>query len=234
MNSPYPVDPVDPVRISHQRTRAGQAIIEACIAIGIICLLFFGMLQVSLLFAAREVLSHSAARAARAKTVGFNRFMVSKVAHVASIPNAGRMLVPDIDASDPVLLELVTERTPGVLWDAVFTGEDAELGPIIPRSLQADVEMSRIPDYLYSPNWPTARRILDYQNWDPSEPNGIHIDLPISTGIDSLLTVTISQQVPMRIPLHRTFYAPEDDNVHMQVSSQIEKHYDLYIEDYNW
>jgi len=217
-----------------QRERAGQAIIEACFAIGIICLLFFGMLQVSLLFAAREVLSHSAARAARAKTVGFNRFMVSKVAHVAAIPNAGRMLVPDIDASDPVLLELVTERTPGVLWDTVLTEEDATLGPITPRTLQADVEMSRIPDYLYSVNWPTARRILDYQNWDPTEPNGIRVDLPVSAGIDSLLTVTISQRVPMRIPLHRTFYAPEDDNVHMEATTRIEKHYDLYIDDHNW
>ena len=81
--------------------RAGQSLVESCLVIGLTCLLFFGLLQISQLFAAREVLYHAAARGARAKTVGFNRWMVTKAVRVGAIPNAGRMLVPEYEREQP-------------------------------------------------------------------------------------------------------------------------------------
>ncbi len=57
--------------------------IEACLAMGVICLVFFGLFQLSQLAAAREVINHAAARGARAKSVGLSRFMVSKAIRVA-------------------------------------------------------------------------------------------------------------------------------------------------------
>ncbi len=60
----------------------------------IVCILFFGVFQISQLFAAKEVLQYAASRGARAKTVGFNHFMVFKTVRVGAIPNAGRLVNP--------------------------------------------------------------------------------------------------------------------------------------------
>lgn len=74
--------------------RQGQSLIESCLVLALVCLVFFGLFQVSRLFAAKEVLQYAAERGARAKTVGFNRFMVHKTVRIGAIPNAGRMLNP--------------------------------------------------------------------------------------------------------------------------------------------
>ena len=73
---------------------AGQSLVESCLVIALISFIFMGLFQISRLSAAREVLQHAAARAARARTVGFNAWMVPKVVRVAAIPNAGRMTEP--------------------------------------------------------------------------------------------------------------------------------------------
>ncbi len=75
--------------------RAGQSLIESCLVLAVVCLVLFGLFQISQLLAAKEVLLYSAGKAARAKTVGFNRFMVEKTVKVGTIPNAGRMTNPD-------------------------------------------------------------------------------------------------------------------------------------------
>lgn len=76
------------------RRRNGQSLIESCLVLALVCLVFFGLFQISRLFAAKEVLQYAAERGARAKTVGFNRFMVHKTVRVGAIANAGRMLNP--------------------------------------------------------------------------------------------------------------------------------------------
>ncbi len=212
----------------------GQALIESCLAIALICLIFFGLLQISQLFAAREVLFHSAARAARAKTVGFNRFMVSKSARVAAIPNSGHMITPDYERGDQQLQTMIETMRAGELWDATLTGRHNEMGDVTPSSRQAGIERARIPNYLASHNWATARNILDYEYWEAGEPNGIHLSLPSGGTSNSLLSVSVRQRYPMWVPLHRVFYAPDDDAVTIEGISSIEKHYDLYINDYDW
>ena len=74
--------------------KCGQALIESCLVIAFVCLIFFGIFQISQLFAAQEVLDYAAGRGARALTVGFNRFMVEKTVRVGAIANAGRMTYP--------------------------------------------------------------------------------------------------------------------------------------------
>jgi len=213
---------------------SGQALIESCLAIAIICLIFFGLLQVSQLFAAREVLFHAAARGARAKTVGFNRFMVSKSARVAAIPNSGRMVTPEYVNNDEQLRNMVATMRAGELWDATLRNWDDDLGDLTPSSQQGGIERARIPDYLGSHNWATARHILDYQYWEPGEPNGIDLSLSSGGTSNSLLHVSVRQRYPMWVPMHRTFYAPDDDAVSLEGVCSIEKHYDLYIDDYGW
>ncbi len=75
----------------------GQSLIESCIVIAILCLLFMGMFQISQLFMAQEILDFAAGRGARAKSVGFNEFMVFKTVRVGTIANAGRLVYPAVD-----------------------------------------------------------------------------------------------------------------------------------------
>lgn len=60
----------------------------------LVCLVFFSVFQMARVFAAQEVLDYAAGRGARARTVGFNRFMVYKTIRVGAIPNAGVLLNP--------------------------------------------------------------------------------------------------------------------------------------------
>lgn len=60
----------------------------------LICLVFFGVFELSQLFASKEVLDYAASRGLRAKTVGFNDFMVFKTIRVGAIPTAGRLINP--------------------------------------------------------------------------------------------------------------------------------------------
>ncbi len=75
--------------------RRGQAMVETLIAVLVIMGLFFGAFRISRMVAARTLLDHAAARAARAKAVGFNDFMCEKSARVAMIPVAGARLWPE-------------------------------------------------------------------------------------------------------------------------------------------
>ncbi|NQT93608.1 MAG: pilus assembly protein [Lentisphaerae bacterium] len=212
-------------------SRAGQSLVESCLVIGIACLLFFGLIQVSQLFAAREVLYHAAARGARAKTVGFNRWMVHKAIRIGTIPNAGAMVVPDYDRAQPSdLLGLVETLGPGELWDEAMAAT--------PMSGQFPIERARIPEYLATENYPRSLHVLDYEDWDSVfiTDNGSQ---PIDTGdpdtpaqVAPVLHISVGQNYRLWVPLHRTFYAR--DRVSISGEAYIENHYPLYLEDQQW
>jgi len=128
------------------RCRRGQAIVESLLAVIVLCIIFCGLFQVSLMFTAREIINHSSACGARAKTVGFNQWMVNKVVKVAAIPNAGKMTIPDMGGSD-------------------FSGE-----------AQLAIEQARIPYFLASDTYYQSRNILDYENWDTIIVNSMNAD----------------------------------------------------------
>lgn len=74
--------------------RRGQAMVETVLAVFFISLIFYGLFELSRKVTARILVDHAAARAARAKAVGFNDFMCLKSARVALIPVAGKRLWP--------------------------------------------------------------------------------------------------------------------------------------------
>lgn len=202
----------------------GQSLIEACLALLILCLVFMGFFQVSQLIAARQVLYHAAARGARAKMVGLNRFMVDKAIRVAAIPNAGRMIQPDIANEDDALREWLETETAGGVWDRVLTEE-----PGI-----ADVhaiERARIPDFMGSEHRAWSRAILDYEHWDTIRPS-----VPAWIGDGAPLNVRVRQQIDLRrlfgVGVYRAFYAA--DTLELEGQSRLEAHYPLYIEDHDW
>jgi len=186
--------------------------------------IFFAILQISLLFSAKEILSHAAVRAARAKTVGFNNWMVTKVTRVASIPNAGRMIEPEFENINPFLRTIAESATPGDAWDFALTAE--------PQSGQYNLERARIPEYLYAANMPRALHILDYENWDSVHRSISGTDFLPDGTYSPEITVRTSQRYPLWTPMHRAFY--NDDFIDISAECTIENHYALYLQDMDW
>jgi len=205
--------------------RSGQSLIESCLAILLLCLIFAGCLQISRLLAAREILDHAAARGARAKTVGFNRWMVTKCVRVATIPNAGRLAEPEFENVSPLLREAVATMRPGALWSWVVN--------FWPASEQFNLERARIPEYLASPNSSRAHTTLDYSDWESVGHSTIDMFSP-DPEVAPLLRVSVSQEYPLTnsLSVHRAFYAA--DTVRLVGTNFLENHYTLYLDDRYW
>ncbi len=77
------------------KVRRGQAMIETVFALIILTAVFLMLFQLAQMAQARIILDHAAARAARARAVGFNDFMCRKSARVAMIPVAGECVWPN-------------------------------------------------------------------------------------------------------------------------------------------
>lgn len=192
--------------------RRGQSMIETSLMIILISLILLGTLQVSRLFVAKEIITHSASAGARAAAVGFNEFMVYKVTRVASIPNAGAMTTPNVPglANDGFWRNATVDQA----WNRARTAP--------PRDPRRDVEDYRIPEYLGSTAWGQLPGILDYEEWDT-------VAYPaVQKGQDGDVSVRIRQDFPLRFPFARAFYA--DDEVSLDTRAELADHARLYLE----
>jgi hypothetical protein len=209
-----------------ESARSGQAILETCLAMLLICLIFAGLVQVSQLFAAREILQRAATSGVRAKTVGLNRWMVEKVVNVAAIPNSGKLLVPSFTHGAvfwaPTLLS-----APGEAWSNAVVAT--------PSSEQYGIERRRIPSYLGSWNRGRAKHELDYSYWeDPDYKIEFKVDgNTIGDSGAPMLHVKAYQNYPLWTNWHESFYADDDKGIKLEADAYMENHYPLYIEDYN-
>ncbi len=89
--------------------KAGQAMVETTLALILLCLVFFVVYEYAHLLVAHTVLDYAAARAARARAVGFNDFMVTKTVRVATLATAGQCLVED-DAGEQLSTGALVSR----------------------------------------------------------------------------------------------------------------------------
>lgn len=207
------------------RTRSGQSLIESCIAIAVICIVLMGILQVSRLLAAREILHHAAARGARARVVGLNWWMVEKVVRLATIPNAGRMIVPEYTPRDAFLRDTVEKSRPGEAWSILLGVE--------PRSEQVGLELARAPEFLWAPDAWIARNMLDYEHWDTISADYYdHSHGSWYAGAGNAIHIKVTQRVPLLIPEATTYY--DDDEVALSGEARMENHYPIYLNDRNW
>lgn len=191
-----------------RRARSGQAMIESCIVIIVAALLFFGLLQLAQLFTAQAVITYAASAGARAKAVGFNDFMVSKVVRVAAIPTAGELLSPTISRGDGAATFWGRAR-PGPAWEMALRSGT-------PYSPQYAVEQSRIPLYLGTRRWAETYPVLDYARWPD-------LHWRESWAGDFLVRVRTSQDIPLVFPFARAFYA--GNSVNIQSGDPEERHY---------
>lgn len=209
-------------------SKKGQAMVETCVVIILICLLFFGLFQIVQAYAFREILDHAAMRAARARTVGYNDWMVRKCYRVATIPNAGRMLMPEVDTVDPALRNALLNMDYDALWDFAFSSS--------PSSPQVAFEHDLIPDYLGSMNYFIGREILDYEFWgtDDDTWNNRKIGMYYA-GVPNNVAVRMRQQIPLLIPyadLESGHLSGSDPGtIRLVGRANVEKHYSLYLEE---
>ena len=74
--------------------RGGQAMLESIIAMIVILLLFLALFNLSDQIRAKLLVENAAAKCARARAVGYNDFMVRKIARLSTMPAAGKCLTP--------------------------------------------------------------------------------------------------------------------------------------------
>jgi hypothetical protein len=211
-------------------TANGQAMIESVFVIIVACLCFLALFQYANLFAAKMTLTHAATRAARARTVGLNNWMVEKAARAAAIPVSGKSLIPFGVPSTPALN--TQGASPGSIWDAALRAS--------PVSAKAQLERARVPEYMGSVNSPTSREILDYELW---EEMAVSVEEPLDLDgtMPGALEVTVRQRQPLLISLMSLMEGSltgEGDNasesVTMHGKYSIESQYPLYMINMNW
>ena len=69
--------------------------IETVIAVLVVTSIFLCLFKLSHMLTGKILLEHAAMRVARARAVGFNDFMCTKIARVAAIPVSGKRLWPE-------------------------------------------------------------------------------------------------------------------------------------------
>jgi hypothetical protein len=204
--------------------------IESVFVIILACLCFLGIFQYANLFACKTVLQHAAARAARARTVGFNRWMVEKSARVAAIPASGRRITPASFGVDPAITAALRHNGVGEIWDLALRSST--------RSPGTQMEVARIPDYMDSENEGTGLAILNYELWPV-----LILALDEPTDLDGAtpgtLCATVSQRHPLLISRRALAEGDLRDARAGEVLSlmgvfYIESHFPLYLEDANW
>lgn len=213
------------------RLSAGQAMVESIIIILITLSLLFGLLQVAHAFASREILNHAAARAARARTVGFNHWMCQKVMRVAAIPSSGKMIAPNLDTDfDSSLKEAVQTKNNGSLWDWSLNAST--------HSERGIMEAARIPEYLASENNERADQILDYEGWSTIEASGLGGGLaPLAN--QNTFDISVRQSYPLSIFVRAlndwigniSGGASGKEHLNLKGEYSIESHYPLYLDD---
>lgn len=200
---------------------AGATLIESCIVVMLLCLVLFAGVQVSRIYASKEILDYSAMAGARAKAVGLNDFMVYKVVRVASIPNAGRLRNPHVDSASGSAYNWQGGR-PGHLWDQAVAAN-------APASPQYNAEITRVPFYLGAEHYGHLPAILDYEDWNT-------VDLSQDFAEDNRQAhVNVSQSVPLTFPFRAAFYDEEDVRLRagdrFSRGARMANHAELYLQE---
>lgn len=206
--------------------------IESIIVLMLMCVVFFGVFQLFYAAAARDILDHAAARAARARTVGFNRWMVQKAVRVAAIPVSGKMTMPGNLPPDPGRQALADARTPGRAWDMALRSA--------PQSQIAQLENALIPEYLSTEHSNQARQVLDYECWECGDARQLDVDVREPSGLSTGGTVEykVSRTFDLLIAWIDLFRGvpsrTEPGTVRVEGSYEIESHYNYYLDDRGW
>jgi len=206
--------------------------VESVIVMLAVAVFFFALFQYANLLSAKLVLDHSAARAARARTVGLNHWMVEKSAKAAAIPASGKCLTAFTEGDNTSIMAWLVHNRPGRVWDAALRAPA--------NSARARLEAARIPEYMDSENGPTGEEVLNYERWE-----SLRVSLTEPLGLDGSMPGTLEVEVAQHQPLFIAYPALTQGElrniregdvgfVRLRGFFSIESHYPLYMEDRNW
>lgn len=205
------------------RHKSGQALLESFGIIMLLCLILFGMVQLTLMLIADEVIQHSAVASTRARAVGLNRFMVEKVSLVTSIPNAGELL--NYDVAPESFDNWHYNNNAGSSYESMYEDEenagDYESKFRVPLT-EAGTVVARIPYFLGAQNRGLMYGFLDYSDWDT-------VSYPIySTSGDETVSISIRQNYPLRMPFLRAF--SDSNEINIRKEALYADHAEYYLE----
>ncbi|QBG48020.1 hypothetical protein EGM51_11655 [Verrucomicrobia bacterium S94] len=183
--------------------------VESCLAIIMLCLILFGLLQVSYLIMARDVISFSAFASARALTVGMDEEFVERVARVTTIPTAGPPY-----GSSTLQHQALPDGDVGTRWDLAVS---TSLG-----SQQFWYENYYIPFYLGAEDESQLDSILNYFHWLTSD---TEISVESAAPGDEDAWVNVSQNVPLIFPFASGLFMDADRGMVVRYSSEGEIEY---------
>jgi Flp pilus assembly protein TadG len=81
------------------RQKKGQAMVETTIALIFVLIVFLALFNLADLTRTKLLVENAAVKCARARAVGYNDFMLRKIARLATMPAAGRCLTPSDDGT---------------------------------------------------------------------------------------------------------------------------------------
>lgn len=203
----------------------------------LLCLILFGILQVSYLVSARNVINYSAVATARAASVGLNDFMLHKVSRYASIPAAGPVETPQ---------GFGRLRPAGESSGALFNNAISRKSN--PRSELGTYEVA-VNEAYHLAGVSGYNLILDYDNWQ-REDTDVHGSVAVDPKLD-MLHVQVEQNIPLSLPFSGLFFshlqtvrAERGRGIvstypakWMEANTVIEDHSKLYMgerEDFEW
>jgi hypothetical protein len=171
--------------------KVGAAMIESSLVIVMLCLILFGILQVSYLLSARDVLSYTAIATARSSAIGLNDFMLEKVSHYTSIPTAGPIRTPNGFGGFAI-----PRNTEGGKWDYAMDRNNTRTSSQGWYEVDAKEEFHLAGQNAY-------RAVLDYDNWQLNNSTEVRATSASSGG---LVSANVSQDIPLVFPFSRVFF----------------------------
>ncbi len=85
-----------------RNSKEGATIVESCLVMAFLCLILFGVLQVSILTAASEVLVYASSAGVRCATIGYDDAMVYKATRIGALANMGAKQLSWDDEEDRI------------------------------------------------------------------------------------------------------------------------------------
>lgn len=185
----------------------GSSIVEGVIAILLICLILFGLLQLFLLYTAQEFTDYSSFRTARSISVGFNNILAKVEARTRAIPVSGEVLTPS---------ELKTTSYQDFFTSSSYKQNDG------------------VYDYYYRlrraiRNYMEGYRYMECEYWMGENSYETLLDGKFTRRDDKVVSEVTFRKYPLRLPFARAF-VPEDVQ---DISSSVElkNHARVYLED---
>lgn len=207
----------------------GSSIVEGVIAILLICLILFGLLQVFLVYTAQEFTDYSAFRTARSLSVGFNDSLAKVEARTRTIPVSGRILTPP---------ELSTSYYRDLFGDSSsFTTSTYK-------------QNDSVYDYYYRlrraiRNYMSGYRYLECEYWmgehssagadkkAGDNPYDTSLETKFKRSGDTVSAEVKFERYPFRLPFAKAFLNTFDSDPTQDISSTVElkNHSKVYLED---